>query len=198
MSPDSGEGPVLTFANALPLTREAISFAQEHHGDQMRAGDQAPFLVHPLEVASSLNRAGYEDHVVAAAVLHDVLEDTDAQRDELEARFGSDVAELVELVSDDPAIEDEEQRKDDVRDRVRRAGGDAAVLYAADKVSKVRELRMLLVDGVDRQQAEIKLRRYRKSLGMLEQVIPENALVRDLRFELEALEKLPPSGFDTN
>lgn len=96
------------------------------------------------------------------------------------------------LGSDDPEIEDEEQRKDEVRERVRRADGDAAGLYAADKVSKVRELRMLLADGLDRQQAEIKLRRYRKSLAMLEQVIPENSLVQELRFELEALDALPP------
>lgn len=188
----SDEVPDLTFANDLPLTREAIAFAQERHGAQMRAGDRAPFLIHPLEVASSLKLAGYADDVVAAAVLHDVLEDTDAGREELEARFGPDVSELVALLSDDPEIEDEEQRKDEVRERVRRRNGHAAVLYAADKVSKARELRMLLADGLDRQQAEVKLRRYRKSLEMLEQVIPENSLVLQLRFELEALEMLPP------
>jgi guanosine-3',5'-bis(diphosphate) 3'-pyrophosphohydrolase len=48
--------------------------------------------------------------VVAAAVLHDVLEDTDAGPAELEERFGSDVAALVELVSDDPSIGDVEER----------------------------------------------------------------------------------------
>jgi GTP pyrophosphokinase len=98
----------LTFVRDLPLTQAAIAFAREQHHGQRRDSDGAAFLMHPLEVASLLERSHYPDHVVAAAVLHDVLEDTRAERADLEARFGPDVAELVALVSDDPAIEDEE------------------------------------------------------------------------------------------
>lgn len=192
VAPNSDVGAAFGFAQDLPLTRDAIAFAQEHHSCQRRPADGAPFLLHPLEVAAMLERSGYPDHVIAAAVLHDVLEDTDAERSDLMARFGGEVAELVVLVSDDPAIDDEEQRKDDVRDRVRRAGGNALVVYAADKVSKVRELRMLLAAGLDRDSATVKLRRYRKSLAMLEQANPSSRLVELLRFEVEALETLPP------
>ena len=129
-------------------------------------------------------------------MLHDVLEDTDAERSELEARFGRDVAELVALVSDDPSIPDEEERKDEVRERVRRAGGYAPVVYAADKVSKVRELRLLIAQGLDQATAAVKLRRYRRSLEMLEEAIPSSRLVELLRFEIEALEALPPDQAD--
>jgi (p)ppGpp synthase/HD superfamily hydrolase len=132
--------------------------------------------------------------VVAAAVLHDVLEDTDAERAELDELFGADVGELVALVSDDPAIEGEEARKDDVRERVRHADGDAAVLYAADKISKVRELRMLMAHDPDDPEIEVRLARYRHSLEMLEQQTPGSRLVELLRFELEALEAMPPQG----
>lgn len=183
----------LTFARDLPLTRAAVAFAREHHGAQVRDADRAPFLVHPLEVASYMERSGYPDHVVAAAVLHDVLEDTDARRDELEARFGREVAELVDLVSDNPSIDDEEQRKDDVRERVRNASRYAQAIYASDKVSKVRELRMLLAAGIPPDVAEAKRRRYQKSLAMLEQTISDDRVVELLRFELEALQVLPPS-----
>ncbi len=143
-------------------------------------------------MASLLERSGCPDHVIAAAVLHDVLEDTPAERDELRARFGAPVSDLVALVSDDPSIDDEERQKDDTRERVRRAGGYAPVVYAADKVSKVRELRTLIAGGLDRRDAEVKLRRYQKSLVMLEQTIPDSRLVQLLRFELEALQELPP------
>lgn len=194
MEPGYDPSPDLSFVHDLPITRQAIDFAQAHHGGQRRPADGAPFLVHPLEVASYLKRAGYPDHVVAAAVLHDVLEDTDAERPDLAARFGPRVCELVALVSDDPQIADEEQRKDEVRQRVRDNGGDALVIYAADKVSKVRELRMLIAQGLDPRQTDIKLRRYRKSLLMLEQQIPGTRIVELLRFELEALENLPPRG----
>jgi guanosine-3',5'-bis(diphosphate) 3'-pyrophosphohydrolase len=188
------DDPALSFARGLPVTRAAIEFAEAYHSDQRRGGDSASFLLHPLEVASLLARSRYPDHVVAAAVLHDVLEDTDAAASELEDRFGADVARLVELVSDDPSIEDEETRKDDVRERVRRAGGFAPVVYGADKVSKVRELRMQLATGLSRDEAEVKIRRHRRTLEMLEGRIPDSRIVELLRFELEALERLPPQS----
>lgn len=144
--------------------------------------------MHAVEVAPLLERGGYPDHVVAAAVLHDVLEDTDVERTELEGRFGRAVSDLVAAVSDDPAIADEEARKDELRERVRRTGGYALAVYAADKVSKVRELRYLLTEDLTREHAEVKLRRHRKSLLMLEKELPGSRLVELLRFELESLD----------
>jgi hypothetical protein len=182
-----------SFVDDLPLTRDAIAFAQERHRCQRRIADGAPFVLHPLEVASMLARSRFPDHVVAAAVLHDVLEDTDAERSDLTARFGADVAELVELVSDDPTIAEEEQRKDEVRERVRAVGGYGLDVYAADKVSKVRELRVWISGGLERDAAATKLRRYRKSLEMLERTSSAHGrLVELLRFEIEAIEALPP------
>lgn len=182
----------LSFLAHLPLTRRAVGFADERHGGQQRQGDGAAFVLHLLEVASLLDRSGYPDRIVAAAVLHDVLEDTDADRDELDAHFGKDVGELVSLVSDDPAISDAEAQKDDVRERVRRAGGEAVVVYAADKVSKARELRLLMAADPADPEIQVRLVRYRKSLAMLEERIPGSRLLELLRFELEALEELPP------
>ncbi|HUZ28210.1 MAG TPA: HD domain-containing protein [Solirubrobacteraceae bacterium] len=187
----------LSFVRDLPLTQQAIAFARERHGEQRRDADGAPFLVHPLEVAALLERSGYPDHVVASAVLHDVLEDTNVERGELKRRFGPEVCHLVDAVSDDVSIEDEEARKADARERVRAADRDAAAVFAADKISKVRELRMLLANGkIEPVRAETKLRRYRLALDMLEDVIPGSRLVEILRFELESLESLPPSAGD--
>lgn len=184
----------LSFVDRLPLTQAAIEFASERHAGQRRPADEAPFVLHPIEVASILERSHYPDHVVAAAVLHDVLEDTDAQRSELEEQFGPDVANLVAIVSDDPTIADVEEQKDEVRERVRRAGGYAPAVYAADKVSKVRELRTMLARGVAHEEVAGRRERYAKSLAMLEDVIPRSRLVELLRFELEALDKLPPES----
>jgi (p)ppGpp synthase/HD superfamily hydrolase len=189
---DGMNEPQLSFLEHLPLTREAVRYAERQHGRQRRAADDASYVLHLLEVASLLERSGYPDRVVAAAVLHDVLEDTDAERSELDARFGWEVGELVALVTDDPAIAQEEARKDDVRERVRRAGNEALAVYAADKVAKVRELRMLIARGADERGIEARKRRYEKSLAMIEEQTPGNRLARLLRFELEALEELPP------
>jgi (p)ppGpp synthase/HD superfamily hydrolase len=120
VGPTQTSEPGLSFARDLPLTSAAIAFATDRHQSQRRDGDGAQFIAHPVEVAALLRRSGYPDTVVAAAVLHDVLEDTDAHDTELESRFGPEVARLVRLVSEDPAIEDEEAQKDEVRERVQR------------------------------------------------------------------------------
>ena len=194
MPEDPDPEPSLSFVHRLPLTQAAIEFASERHAGQRRSADEAPFVLHPIEAASILERSHYPDHVVAAAVLHDVLEETAAQRSELEEQFGPDVADLVAIVSDDPAIADEEEQKDEVRERVRRAGGYAPAVYAADKISKVRELRTMLARGVAGEEVAVKRERYAKSLAMLEDAIPGSRLVELLRFELEALDELPPAS----
>ena len=65
-------------------------------------------------------------------------------------------------------------------------------MFAADKISKVRELRMLMAGGIDEKAAEAKHRHYRASLRMLERRGTHERLLDVLRFELEALESLPP------
>ena len=186
--------PRLSFGDHLPVTRNAVEFARERHAGQRRRADDAPFVLHPIEAASILERSGYPDHVVAAALLHDVLEDTEAERPELEERFGPEVAELVATVSDDPSITDPEAQKDDVRERVRRAGGYAQAVYAADKISKVRELRTMMARSLADDSLAVRRERYRKALRMLEETIPGSRLVELLRFELETLDALPPGA----
>jgi (p)ppGpp synthase/HD superfamily hydrolase len=195
---DSVPENALSFTRRLPLTRAAVGFASERHAGQRRPGDKAPFVIHPLEAASLLERSSYPDQVVAAAVLHDVLEDTDTERWELEDRFGPEVAKLVAIVSDDPSLTDVEARRDDVRRRVRHSGGYASVVYAADKISKVREMRFLIFDGMDESEVEQRLRHYEKGLAMLDETMPGSRLVELLRFELEALRHLPPARSPTD
>jgi (p)ppGpp synthase/HD superfamily hydrolase len=180
--------PQLTFLDHLPLAQRAVELAAQLHAGQRREADRAAFIIHPMEVASMLDRSHYPDHVVAAAVLHDVLENTAEDVAHLEARFGRDVAEL----SDDPSIANEHERKRELRERVGRSGGYAAAVYAADKVSKVREIRTALAAGIPAEELRDKLQRHRESLAMLEQTIPGSRLVELLRFEIEALAELPP------
>jgi (p)ppGpp synthase/HD superfamily hydrolase len=171
----------------LPLAQDAVDFAQAHHEGQRRDADDAPFVVHPLEVAVLLRDAGYPDHVVATGALHEVLEDTDVDKHELEERFGHDVAELVEALTDDPSIEDEQERRAALRLQVAEAGETAAAVFAADKISKTRELRMKAERGPLDGESRAKLEHYLESLDMLEQALPGSELVERLRADLGAL-----------
>jgi (p)ppGpp synthase/HD superfamily hydrolase len=182
------------FVELSPLTRDALNFANQRHAGQKRELDDLPFVTHPVEVACLLHEAGYPDAVVAAGVLHDVLEDTDAERSELEARFGDEVAELVEAVSEDPSIGDDVERKAALRLQVARAGEHAAAVFAADKVSKARELRQRVSRGRLVRGDDPKVAHYQASLEMLAEVMPEHELVEQLRMELEAVRALPVGG----
>lgn len=185
------------FIADLPVTCEALAFAAERHHGQRRDSDFAPFILHPLEVAVLLRNRGYPDDVVAAGLLHDAIEDTDATVDELRERFGARVAELVSALSDDETIEAYGERKAALRAQVEAAGAPAAAIYAADKVAKARELRATLTrapDAAGDEQVQRRLVHYEASLEMLERVLPEHPLPRQLRFELWALRKLPPTG----
>ena len=148
-------------------------------------------MTHPLEVARLLHEAGYSDDVVAAGVLHDVLEDTDAERADLDARFGTAVTWLVTAVSHDPSIEDAAERKASLRRQVAEAGERAAAIFAADKVSKARELRLRIGRGDFGEADRAKIEHYEQSYTMLAELIPGHDLVDRLRLELQALRALP-------
>src|SRR3954469_21071327 len=93
------------FLRASPLRARACALAAERHAGGRR-WDGAPFVLHPLEVASILANTGASDEVVAAGMLHDVLEKTDAVADDLRATVGDEVAAIVVAVSEDPSIGD--------------------------------------------------------------------------------------------
>ena len=195
MSPDPGEFTP-TFMADLSLARAALAFARELHGGQRRASDEAPFILHPLEVAALLFNHGHSEPVVAAGILHDTVEGSAVELGEIRDRFGDEVARLVAAVTEDAAIEDAAERKAALRRQVAETGPEASSIYAADKVAKVREFRArLTVDPgllARDPSAQLKLDHYQESLLMLEELTPEHSLVRQLRFELEALRWLPP------
>ena len=182
------------FTRGHPLTRAALTFAEERHAGQRREADNAPFVIHPIEVATLLHEAGYPDHVIAAGALHDVIEDTETESAEISQRFGPDVAQLVTTLTENPAIEDDAERKAALRSQVARAGGDAAAVFAADKISKARELRMQGERARFDRASRAKLDHYDASLEMLAALMPDHQFVERLRRQLEALHNMPPGS----
>ena len=184
-----------SFVDALPLTRRALQFATARHRGQRRDADAAAFILHPLEVAQLLADRDYPDHVVAAGVLHDVIENTPATAAEIEQRFGAEVAGLVASVSEPDGDGSYIERKARLRAAMSGAGADAAAIYAADKVAKVRELRLTLARderAATNPDTTAKLQHYWASLELLERRPERDPFAAQLRFELEVLTVLPP------
>jgi (p)ppGpp synthase/HD superfamily hydrolase len=168
----------------LPIAHAAFAFAFAGHAGQHRAVDHTPFIAHPIEVGRLLARHGQPDEVIAAGLLHDLLEKTATTSTELRRLFGIDIVRLVESVSDDPSIGDYVPRKHELRDRVARSDPDICAIFAADKISKVRELPLLPARQRGEPKARAELAHYRASLEMLRRVAGDLALVQLLGTEL--------------
>ena len=87
------------------LLNDAVEFAAQKHIGQYRKGSQLPYIIHPMEAAAICASFTNDVEVLAAAVLHDVVEDAHVAVDEIEERFGPRVAALV-------ASESENRRED--------------------------------------------------------------------------------------
>lgn len=124
------------------LLAKAYDFAARKHAGQTRKGTAAePYINHPCEVASLLAEscAGADAVLVAAGVLHDTVEDTDATHDELVDRFGNEVAALVMEVSDDKSLPKIERKRLQII-HAPLVSARAKMLKLADKTSNLRSL----------------------------------------------------------
>ena len=159
------------------------------HRGQSRRFDGAPFMTHPAEVAHLLRDVGAPERLVAAGLLHDTVERTEVTSRDLLQRFGRDVADLVGAVTEDPRLGSYRERKSALRRRATGSGEEAAILFAADKVSKVRQYRAQVAQAgeVEELPRPRRLHHYRQSLRRLERTIPGYPLVVRLEADLAGL-----------
>lgn len=127
------------------LLDKAIIFAARAHKDTERRGKGFPYIAHPLEAMSIVATMTNDQELLAAACLHDVLEDTNVTYDELKAEFGQRVADLVQAESD-PVFENEsasaswEKRKQIAMDHLAHAPRDVQIVAMGDKLSNMRAM----------------------------------------------------------
>ncbi len=128
--------------HAVLLLARAYAFAARHHVDQRRKGERAePYINHLTEVAELVAEAtaGRDPELVAAAVLHDAVEDTEATLAEVAERFGPEIAALVAEVTDDKSLPKAERKRRQVEAAPTRSAR-AKILKLADKTSNLRAL----------------------------------------------------------
>ena len=125
------------------LAAAALRFARRVHLGQYRKQTNEQFVEHPIAVATLLSESGYDGALIAAAYLHDVLEKTEVELDELRERFGPAVADMVDRLSENPEIRGYAERKRALRRRILEAGGDPLIIYTADRLANMRDWRRL-------------------------------------------------------
>lgn len=126
----------------LILILDAACFAADRHRAQRRKdADASPYINHPLALADILAReGGVEDaRVLAAALLHDTVEDTETSIEEIETRFGKRVATIVAEVTDDKSLPKAERKRLQVVKAASKSTG-AKLVKLADKISNLRDI----------------------------------------------------------
>lgn len=128
----------------MTLFSQAIAFAAEMHEGAVRKGTDIPYIVHPMEAAAIAATMTTDLSVLAAAVLHDVMEDCGVSEAELERRFGRTVTDLVlsetQLHHGDPR-ETWESRKKEALARIEAGDRRVKILALSDKLSNMRAIR---------------------------------------------------------
>ena len=181
-----------TAAGRSPLVREALATATAAHAGQVRNGSGGmPYIEHPRAVAALLAEHGYDgEELLAAALLHDVVEDSALTVEQLRERFGEPVAGLVAVLSDDESIEPYVERKAEHRDRIAAASDGAQAIYGADKLTNVATLRRAYASQGEavaaefRVPLELKLEMWEADLELLRRLASELPLLDELGAEL--------------
>ncbi|KKM17775.1 hypothetical protein LCGC14_1672360, partial [marine sediment metagenome] len=132
------------------LVKEAFQFAKLHHSEQVRASGEA-FIEHPVNVALILVELEMDEATIVAALLHDILEDTDVTREQLEDVFGQEIAELIEGVTKLSQIQFKSRRDhqaENLRKMLLAMAKDLRVILIklADRLHNMRTLKFLEED----------------------------------------------------
>ena len=130
--------------------KEAYQFALSKHGDQLRKSGE-PYIIHPLQVAYILAELGLDSETICAALLHDVVEDTEVTKQDLIDKFGEEVSEMVDGVTKLGKLQSftlKEQQVEDYRKMFLAMGKDIRVILIklADRLHNMRTLKFLTRD----------------------------------------------------
>lgn len=123
----------------VPLVEHAMRIALDAHKDQVRKTDGSPYVVHPLMVALILQRHLCADEIIAAGLVHDVLEDTSVTEAYLRRELGDVVTDYVVAVSEDKSLSWEERKKKYI-ETLRQAPEGAKAVSVADKIHNLQSL----------------------------------------------------------
>jgi (p)ppGpp synthase/HD superfamily hydrolase len=128
--------------STMPIVLDACAFATRMHAGQQRKYTGEPYVLHCLEVARIVAEAGGSVTMIAAALLHDVVEDTEASIEDVRSRFGEDIAQGVAWLTDvsRPGDGNRAVRKALDRDHLAQAPADMKTVKLADVISNTRSI----------------------------------------------------------
>ena len=138
----------------MKLLDDAIKYAVDKHSGMVRKRSNTPYIMHPLEAAVIISTMTDDPEVIAAAVLHDTVEDTDATPEDIRERFGERVAELVASETETkyralpPELTWRSRKEESLQKLTSTDDLDVKRIWLADKLSNMRSFfRLYLREG---------------------------------------------------
>lgn len=122
------------------MIEKAIIFATVAHEGKKRKGTNIPYILHPLEAANIVMSIKYDEELIAAAVLHDILEETPFTEKDLQERFGDRVGSLVASESENKLFTWEERKKQTIEDLEKTTDLGFLIVALGDKLSNMRSI----------------------------------------------------------
>ncbi len=124
----------------ITLIEKATRIMLEAHAGQKRKTDDSPYVVHPIMTAIKLAKHKFPDEVIAAGLLHDVLEDTKYPAAKIKKELGDKVLKIVQTVSEDKSLPSWEERKLKYIARVKAGNSAAKAVSIADKIHNLESI----------------------------------------------------------
>ena len=130
----------------MEIVSNAIEFAVKAHDGMRRKNGESPYILHPLEAAVIVGTMTNDQEIIASAVLHDVVEDTDISIEEIEKNFGKRIKQLVECETEDkradlPPAQTWRIRKEESLEDLKNASDDAVLMvWLGDKLANMRAI----------------------------------------------------------
>lgn len=177
----------------MTTVERAIQYAVSAHAETKRKGKDRPFILHPIEAMTIAAGMTEDEEVLAAAVLHDVVEDTNLEAEDIGREFGPRVKALVMAESEDkmkqlPAEASWELRKQATIDHLSGLGRDEKIICLGDKLANLREIardyRLLgdaLWDRINQKDKNKHAWYYRSICDVLEAEFGETNMIREYR-----------------
>ena len=134
-----------SYTNKNQNITDAINFSQDYHKNQFRKSGE-PYIIHPLSVASIVSAYGGDEQMVIAALLHDVVEDTSCKIEEIDTRFGKEVADLVSGLTKIIEIRDEKLLPSTSDEKLR----GSALSFRKMLLASISDVRVLVIKLCDR------------------------------------------------
>ena len=128
----------------MNVVEKSLKFAVLAHKNQVRKAErEKPYIVHPIDVANILKEYGCSDNIIAAGLLHDILEDTLYDFEFIKKEFGEEIANLVNAATEQNKDSSWEERKKATIDKIKNMTLEEKLVLCADKISNLEDMYIL-------------------------------------------------------